>query len=159
MLYFIQSEDGPIKIGQSSDPRLRLAQLQSACPRRLQIIGVVGERGYLERSLHARFRHLATSGGAEWFEGTKEITDAMEDEMRQHLPADLYRAWLANPAEGIEAIIEYYAGQETESVQNYIRGRWGVQLHIWTDRRPFWLRCADGDKGSLYPIDDDPEPR
>ncbi|MCC6824020.1 MAG: GIY-YIG nuclease family protein [Verrucomicrobia subdivision 3 bacterium] len=63
-VYFIRGGD-LVKIGWSTNPRLRLSQLQTASAERLRIIGVTpGTRGD-ERALHGTFASLRVRG--EWF--------------------------------------------------------------------------------------------
>lgn len=63
MVYFIQSSDGgPIKIGKSSNPKRRLANLQTARSDKLLLLGT---SNLPEESLHQRFADLRLNG--EWF--------------------------------------------------------------------------------------------
>ena len=66
-VYFIQAENGgPIKIGHSSVPSMRLDALQTGCPEPLRLrLEVPGTRAD-EADLHALFRDLRQHG--EWFE-------------------------------------------------------------------------------------------
>lgn len=75
-VYFIQSlgPGSPIKIGVTKDPRARLAQLQTASPYPLSLIGVIPKSGRrVEADLHRRFGEYRITG--EWFEPSKEIVD------------------------------------------------------------------------------------
>ena len=73
-LYFIRAgEDGPIKIGRSMSPRLRLAQLQTASPYQLHLIGVLRGAGVQERKWHARYASFRMGG--EWHEPIPELID------------------------------------------------------------------------------------
>lgn len=68
MIYFIQmGHSGPIKIGftAESDAIRRLAELQTACPWRLRLLGTTGGEPEDENRMHRTFRHLRTQG--EWF--------------------------------------------------------------------------------------------
>ena len=64
-LYVIQSEDGPIKIGRSVNPKARVASLQTASPSRLRLVRLYPSEGHRERSLHRTFSPLHVRG--EWF--------------------------------------------------------------------------------------------
>lgn len=67
MIYFIQGETGgPIKIGSSSNPWQRAADLQTGNPAKLRVLTVVPGERQDELALHARFSSLRIHG--EWFE-------------------------------------------------------------------------------------------
>lgn len=65
-IYFIQSSEGPVKIGFSnSDPKLRLEYFQVGNPNELKLLGyIVGTRKQ-ELNLHKQFEYLCIRG--EWF--------------------------------------------------------------------------------------------
>jgi hypothetical protein len=69
--YFIQPEKGgDIKIGYTSrSPLLRLSALQTGCPDKLKIVGLI--KGNLEKDLHTKFENFNTNG--EWFKNTKHL--------------------------------------------------------------------------------------
>lgn len=80
--YFIWMENphylpGPIKIGCASDPVARLAQLQTASPYPLSLIGYVPGGEKLERELHQKYAHLRLRG--EWFDCTVELEQELID--------------------------------------------------------------------------------
>lgn len=65
-VYFIRrGEDGPIKIGVSVRPNIRLGELQVGSPEDLTLLGVIPGDFDTERSLHRQFRHLHLRG--EWY--------------------------------------------------------------------------------------------
>lgn len=73
-VYFIQCgpyDDDPIKIGVADDVPARLAQLQTASPWPLRLLGFIRGDFDEEGALHDRFRHLHVRG--EWFEGAPEL--------------------------------------------------------------------------------------
>lgn len=73
-VYFIQvGDDGPIKIGLAKNIDRRLAELQSASPYELFVIGFVRTRTPLdtEQYFHCLFREHRIRG--EWFEPAREI--------------------------------------------------------------------------------------
>ncbi|NTX08288.1 GIY-YIG nuclease family protein [Myxococcus sp. CA040A] len=86
-VYFVQAGDGgPIKIGFSRNPRVRMQELQTGNAVELKYCGeVVGDQG-LERILHERFAAIRLHG--EWFTATRELVDyirymlAADGEMR-----------------------------------------------------------------------------
>lgn len=66
-VYFIRAETGHIKIGVSTRPLDRLQALQTACPFKLEVIGLLqsGDAYTTEAALHRQFASLRTYG--EWF--------------------------------------------------------------------------------------------
>jgi hypothetical protein len=69
-VYFIQQGYGGIKVGVSDDPGARCAHMQTGTSKRLRVLARFpfasrAEAFEMERSLHAKFAHLRTSG--EWF--------------------------------------------------------------------------------------------
>lgn len=72
-VYFIKSEDGPIKIGYTEGhPDFRLETIQTANPYRLIIMGVIPDAGRdIEHRLHCQFDHLAMMG--EWFRPGRDL--------------------------------------------------------------------------------------
>lgn len=75
VVYFIQDENGNVKIGRSLESRLgeRLSDLQSGNAQTLTLMGVCPGDVRLETSLHRRFKHLHVRG--EWFRLTPEIVE------------------------------------------------------------------------------------
>lgn len=74
MIYFVQSgQAGPIKIGytQHDDVRNRIAQLQTASPEPLNLLGVIEGDREKERALHRLFSAHRLHG--EWFDATPKI--------------------------------------------------------------------------------------
>lgn len=74
MIYFIQDESGPVKIGWTSDrkrPTERLIGLQAGNPRTLSLLGVVSGTLEDEAQLHAQFEHAHIRG--EWFNPVPEL--------------------------------------------------------------------------------------
>ena len=64
-VYFIQSADGPIKIGSASDVNARLGSLQTGSPEKLTLLGAIEGGEARERELHQQF--AATRLRGEWF--------------------------------------------------------------------------------------------
>ena len=65
-LYIIQSSNkGMIKIGRSTDPDVRLKQLQTGNPSKLKLIHVFEEIGYKEKIYHELLKEFRIKG--EWF--------------------------------------------------------------------------------------------
>jgi hypothetical protein len=82
-VYFIQAgTDGPIKIGISDNPAKRLAQLQTAHPVGLALLGVVPDVDLaLERELHRRFAAYRMNG--EWFAPAAPVLDYVATHARR----------------------------------------------------------------------------
>lgn len=65
-LYFIRNpETGHIKIGKANDVQVRLAQLQTGCSAKLEILAVFAKAGAFEGRLHQLFHADRLQG--EWF--------------------------------------------------------------------------------------------
>lgn len=73
-VYFIQrGEAGPIKIGQSKNPKARLASLQTASDQPLRFVAIATGDKQSERELHAKFASARLTG--EWFSPTEELIE------------------------------------------------------------------------------------
>lgn len=73
-VYFIRmGENGPIKIGVSDQPHLRLKSLSPYSPYDLIPLGVMDGDEAEERALHRKFRKLRENG--EWFEPHQDLLD------------------------------------------------------------------------------------
>jgi hypothetical protein len=70
-LYFIQAENGPIKIGHSSDPEGRLAILQQGNPYPLHLLAKIPQLFCEERALHKKYASLRMAG--EWFDPSDDL--------------------------------------------------------------------------------------
>lgn len=75
-LYFIGSDNGPIKIGISISPYKRLKQLQTSHPYRLKILAIVAGGCQQEPEYHERFAAFRLEG--EWFEPRPELLAEIE---------------------------------------------------------------------------------
>jgi len=77
-VYFIaDGEDGPIKIGYTkANPNLRLAQLQTGNPRKLELLFVMDGDRQWERSLHDNLADYRLAG--EWFTRSQKVVDVLE---------------------------------------------------------------------------------
>lgn len=71
LVYFVGSESGPIKIGLASDPKARLASLQTAHYEKLTILALAGGGSDAEREYHVRFAEHRLNG--EWFKRHDDI--------------------------------------------------------------------------------------
>jgi hypothetical protein len=79
--YFIRCEDY-VKIGIAVDVMKRMRDLQSANPKRLELLAVVEGCHKFERSLHRRFADLRHSD--EWFRLGPELSEYIEEIRAQH---------------------------------------------------------------------------
>ena len=73
-IYFIQREDGLIKIGQSSDLETRLAQLRKSHGE-IAVLKVINGDGRRERAVHYQFQQYNEYG--EWFRPDPELVEAI----------------------------------------------------------------------------------
>lgn len=64
-VYFISSENGPIKIGKAKNVMSRLSALQTSNPETLSILGILFGKEGIERRIHEQFSDLRLKG--EWF--------------------------------------------------------------------------------------------
>ena len=74
-VYFIQAgENGPIKIGRSTNPMKRLLSLQTGASEPLRLLATIPTVGpQLEAELHREFAHLRLYG--EWFSPETDLMD------------------------------------------------------------------------------------
>lgn len=78
-IYFIQAggSDGPIKIGVSNAPHLRLAELQTGMPNELVLLATRHGNNRAEKELHQRFAADRIRG--EWFRPSAAVLAAVEE--------------------------------------------------------------------------------
>lgn len=72
-VYFLQSSDGPIKIGLTWNVNKRVDQIQISTPAELRILGVIPGEMALESEIHKKFEHLKIKG--EWFKPGQDLLD------------------------------------------------------------------------------------
>jgi hypothetical protein len=70
-VYFIEAENGLIKIGHTASIRERFKKLNTAVPMQLTILGLVPGDQALEFALHKRFAAHRVTG--EWFQANDEL--------------------------------------------------------------------------------------
>lgn len=75
-LYFIQMEDGPVKIGRSANVPSRLSSIQCASPYKVRLLGVLVGCGHQEDEFHQLLRRHRMRG--EWFKWTNQVGDVVE---------------------------------------------------------------------------------
>ena len=74
LIYFVrQGQNGPVKIGWSTDVRKRLVHIQTYNPEKLQCLGVMEGSARDEHALHRRFRDHHIHG--EWFRPAPELME------------------------------------------------------------------------------------
>lgn len=79
--YFIRcGETGPIKVGMSSEPTVRLKALQTGCPYRLKLLNTA--RGNWESYFKSMFEEECIRG--EWFRPTVGLIDTIEFVVQHH---------------------------------------------------------------------------
>lgn len=80
-VYFIQADNGLVKIGVSADPMNRLEGLRTGSPLRLRLLGVIPGLGVVgEHELHERF--AASRSHGEWFRPTPELATYIAENAR-----------------------------------------------------------------------------
>ncbi|HEY9368353.1 GIY-YIG nuclease family protein [Streptomyces sp.] len=78
-VYFIQADNGLIKIGVSDSPKNRLRTLQTMSPVALRLVLVLPGRGARgESELHARFAEHRSHG--EWFHPAPELISFIQEQ-------------------------------------------------------------------------------
>ncbi len=96
-IYFVQDDEGAIKIGYTTtDPKRRLAALQTAAKKALVLIGSVRGTTQTERELHARFAGHRLRG--EWF------SSAIEADVRQLLEANASSLQIGESRSAIDSL-------------------------------------------------------
>jgi hypothetical protein len=78
VVYYVGTEDGPVKIGITNNMQHRLAALNNVSPVKLSCLAAFPGWTLEERLVHDRHRAARLNG--EWFERTPEI----ESEIRYH---------------------------------------------------------------------------
>jgi hypothetical protein len=77
-VYFMQKEDGgPIKIGYSANPNLRMPDIKSKSKANLKIIAVAKGCDRIEKLLHRRFASYRKHG--EWFSSNPELIEIIRE--------------------------------------------------------------------------------
>lgn len=72
-VYFIQTSGGPVKIGRSIRPEVRLAEIQLMSPVPLHLAAAIPGGADKETELHRRFAYCRLHG--EWFDPVPELMD------------------------------------------------------------------------------------
>ena len=87
MVYFVQSENGSIKIGYAKNPLNRLSGLQTSSSEKLSLLGVISGGMEVENTLHDRFKTEKIRG--EWFKPSKSLLDFIsENASKSEIPKD-----------------------------------------------------------------------
>lgn len=72
LIYFIQEgDDGPIKVGVSSNPRVRLGRLQIGNPRKLRVRSIYNGLSFEEKQIHKEYAYAHIAG--EWFNPVPDL--------------------------------------------------------------------------------------
>ncbi len=64
-IYFIQADDGPVKIGYTSNQKKRVANMRTSSHAELKLLSVIDGTRSLEAEMHSKFSGLRIRG--EWF--------------------------------------------------------------------------------------------
>jgi len=71
VVYFIGGDEGPVKIGMTTNLALRLQHMQTGSPIELKVLATVAGGAEVERGYHAAFANYRIRG--EWFERSPAI--------------------------------------------------------------------------------------
>lgn len=86
MIYFIQSERGPVKIGYTLSLSKRLANLRCSSPEQLNVIGTIQGDKAVEKLLHQKFNHLKIE--REWFRPEKDLLSFIKEHASSSITSD-----------------------------------------------------------------------
>jgi hypothetical protein len=104
-VYFIQAENGLIKIGIADNVEQRLVQLQTMSPLSLKIVGVIPGAGSTgEAALHERFGIQRSHG--EWFRPSPELLSMLDANWSPSLTDSYSRPRKTNLPEKVIAILD-----------------------------------------------------
>jgi hypothetical protein len=99
-VYFIRAgKTAKVKIGWTLDPYKRQADLQTACPHRLHLIGYIPGSRIVEHDWHAEWHRLREVG--EWFHLDNDLRHAINARLREPDATSYLRIsidWRAMPA-------------------------------------------------------------
>lgn len=83
MIYFIQSDDGPIKIGWTiRSVENRLATLQIGTHHKLSILATLPGGKYLEKEIQEKFKDIHIRG--EWYKNDKNLLNYIDNNASSH---------------------------------------------------------------------------
>lgn len=89
-VYFVRAgSDGPVKIGHTVDVEKRISGLQTGCPQKLELLGVIEceHARSREAELHERFASLRIER-SEWFRWSPGIADVISAETKPYQSQD-----------------------------------------------------------------------
>lgn len=109
-IYFVQvGDDGPIKIGYSTNPARRLAALQASHPEVLHLIGLTQGSQLEEDRLHEQLAQWRIRG--EWYAATAAVLAEIAEPLAR-VADDLERAVVAR--EHLDSAIAFFRGADAE---------------------------------------------
>ncbi len=76
-IYFIQSGDGPIKIGFSTNIELRLSAIRNWHPYKLTILKLLDGDYEDEHAIHKKFKHVKLTG--EWYNPSEDLLKFIQE--------------------------------------------------------------------------------
>lgn len=88
-VYFVKAgPDGPIKIGSTGNIEKRIASLQTGCPYKIEILGIIEceAASKLERDLHRKFSSTRIDN-SEWFRWSEDLQNTIDRETRPPVPS------------------------------------------------------------------------
>jgi hypothetical protein len=84
MIYFVQENNGPIKIGYSRSPHTRICSIKTNSSSAISLLGVIKGTKEEEKQLHSRFSHLRVRG--EWFSPSEELLGFIKGAQKIDVP-------------------------------------------------------------------------
>ncbi len=141
MVYFIQSgNDGPIKIGQTTNLLNRLRGLQTSIPHKVNLIGAT--ENVSESSLHRRFQSHRLHG--EWFAPVPEILELAASYALPEDPRAFIRGRSKMRPEEVSAdAIAIVAARDGGETLASIAARYGVTRQAVHQRIAFTRRVLE----------------
>ena len=136
-VYFVQAgPGGPVKIGRAKDVDKRMAGLQTACPYRLQLLGVIecDHVSSYEAELHERFAELRIDR-SEWFNWAPAIADTVAKETRPYESRTKIEVAVAAASLGLDVITipARLLGSWKATAERECRASW-TMLYDWLSK-------------------------
>jgi len=100
VIYFIQAEDKAIKIGYTKHREIaqRLSTIQTSCPLKIEVLGVIEGEYPEEKELHFLFTQSRIRG--EWFDLSilREVVKIINEKgiIKDNMPPEVQRLWTLN---------------------------------------------------------------
>ena len=93
-IYFIQADNGDIKIGITLNPKNRLRALQTHCPLKLKTLKLIDGDYILEKKIHKLFKDFRIRG--EWFLPCRKLINLIHSKITTAYKKDELRVLRVN---------------------------------------------------------------